>query len=219
MFINPDEPKVGGSINQYVIPQRPANSNYYYNGYGYGYYGQPTQNPFDSISGFGSMSQQNTETRRNVNTQYAPYTGSYVAPDPFASMTNNCGLNSFVESRRDFNNTNTSVGNNPWAQSSAMNQPMNNYCQQQTSYLQNDPFNPYNTVSSMIPVETNFSKKDGYWVNQYTEPQRLTPPTIDWYHDSNQSFSTIAPPNMGYQQFPQMTEQTWNDIAKANWNS
>lgn len=215
MFINPDEPRLGQSISQYIIPQQPTNQSYYYNG-GYGYMQNNQCNPFDSI--VNPNINMPSDSRRNVATQYAPYTGIYNAPDPFATASCQTGLNSFVETRRDINNNN-SCGNNPWIQNNnATTMQTSPYNQQQFGYVANDPFNPYNCVSSMVPVQTEMSKKDGYWINQYTEPQRLLPPTIDWYHDTNQSLNNCAYPYPTAPQFPRMTEQTWCDIAKANWN-
>lgn len=255
MYVNPDYPTQGGSFvnNTYTAPSNFGSDSFYYNGGGINPFGnQPMDSRRNVFSPMGYPIPQQQPQSYVSEQNLMPYS-SYPPQSPQQAM-NQCGYgngqinySSFVDSRR--NNPAAAMGQtqfptgqstpqttNPWSTTQQPTQPvMNN-----NPYVTNPYANQYNYViePSVAALYANpingFEKKTNYWENQYTMPQYIQQPNINWNTSNQMSMNPYnqygmlpqnpygSNQNMIYQPqynapiFPKVN-MSWEDIAKQNW--
>lgn len=231
--------------------QNSMNNSYYYNGGNpFDMYGQQqsdsrrnmmTNNVMNNMNQYGGMNNngygmQMQTQQQNFEQPVMPFS-SYPSGVPTTQQNDVPAFNSLVDSRRNATAVNNNAATtNPWStanqqqQNFQMNQNMMNpqqsmlYNNSQMMYGQSyDYMQQPMSCSSLYGNSINaFNKKDAYWDNQYTNPQFMMTPNVNW----NATTNLNPMGNMGYQQqqqYPTMpqypkTNMSWAEIAERNFN-
>lgn len=186
---------------------------------------------------YGMNNGYNTQMQQPVVEQPIMPFSTYPSGMPNQQQQLQPAFNSLVDSRRNAtavnNNANTT---NPWATTNQ--QPM----QPAQGYQMNQAQQPmqYNNqmyYSNMQPACSslygnsinNFNKKDAYWDNQYTNPQYLMTPNVNWNASTNLNpMGNMNTQQQQYQQPQQMygnmaqypkTNMSWVEIVEKNWSN
>ena len=249
---NPDAPTTIGSFLQHTYQQPNQNSmnnSYYYNGGNpFDMYGQQqsdsrrnmmTNNGVNNMNNNMNFGMTNNGYGMQMQTQQQNFEqpvmpfSSYPSGVPTSQQNGMPAFNSLVDSRRNATAVNNNAATtNPWSTANQQQQNFQMNPQQpmmqnnQMMYGQNYDYSQQPmSCSSLYGSSINaFNKKDAYWDNQYTNPQFMMTPTVDWNAATN-----LNPMgnNMGYQQqqqqYPTMpqypkTNMSWAEIAERNFN-
>jgi len=245
---NPDYPNTenAGFIQHTYQAQQQNNDMFYVNG-------QAVYNPFaptgyqsdsrraiNPVNPYGvypnpnqPMNGYNPQNQAIPESQVQPFS-SYPPSTPLGNVPNMGGLNSLVDSRRNFDNT--LPQNNPWITQN----PAPTYTQPQNNFNNNGYGGNFNNgyPSTFGNVESNtlalyssgsmgYNRKVGAWDNCYVQNRAIPMPVIDWrqqqQNQQNQQNQQVYSyqPNM-QPQFPpqyQNTQANWAEIAVKNWSS